>query len=172
MGLEDFTDDDTSTDAETEETKGNKRKYTRFDKEDFEKCLEGTFLDFEEVDYEWTRELVYEAESKNGKFILRVYSSLDKRTGEARDKGSDAIRLVVLEKDTERPVLKEKRTNRIQTWCKNLGKKIENIKNRKDEVRVCNKCNSVMVIRENNESGDRFWGCTGYPECKNTRPLD
>jgi len=149
----------------------SKRTYTKFNKQDFENCLDKTDENFREVEHGWTEELVYESRSDDGRFIMRVYSSLDKRTGRARDKGTDAIRLVVLDDETERPVLKEKRTNRIQTWCKNLRSKIENIGNRRDELVFCSRCDSVMVIRKNKSSGNEFYGCSSYPDCKNTEPL-
>lgn len=150
----------------------NKRTYERFDAEEFQTCLEMSSLNFRQVDHDWTRELVYEAKSENDSFILRVYSSLDKRTGQARDKGSDAIRTVVLHADSGRPVLKEKRTNRIKTWCKNLRKKIDSLKNRQEEIEFCSKCGSIMVIRANKKTGNKFYGCTGYPDCKNTKSLE
>lgn len=172
MALDDFLEEDESSNEEQEdEISGNKRRFTRFTKKEFEQCLHETFLYFEEVKYDWTNEIVYEAESKNGNFIIRCFSSLDRRTGELRDKGSDAIRLVVLHEETGRPVVKEKRTNRIKTWCKNLKQKIENIKNRKDEIKICSECGSVMVIRENSDSGNKFWGCTSYPDCSNTESI-
>jgi len=148
------------------------REYTRITKSEFEEALEETSLDFKEVNYNWTGELVYEATSQKGMFTMRIYSSLDKRTGEARDKGSDAIRLVVLHTESERPVVTEKRTNRIKTWKKNLKKKINNVAQNSGNIETCDNCGSVMVIRENKDSGNKFYGCTGYPECKNTKSLD
>lgn len=174
MTLEDFT----SSGSTDDEAEGNKRTYERFTREDFEECLADTDLDFEEVRLDGTKELVYEADSKNGDFVMRVYSSLDRRSGEARDKGSDAIRTVVLHKATGRPVLREKRTNRIKTWRKNLKKKIRSLQNRRDEVRFCSKCGRLMVIRENSNDGNKFWGCTGWRKdanlrkCSNTEPLN
>lgn len=103
---------------------------------------------------------------------MRIYSSVDKRDNKSREKDSDAIRLVVLEKDSERPVMKEKRTNRIKTWPKNLKKKIRNVSNRKDELNICDECGSIMVIRKNKKEGTKFLGCSSYPDCKNTKSLD
>lgn len=170
MALDDFTSGDSST-SKKEEPK-NKRTYKKFDKEEFEECLEGTSLIFKEKDYDWTGELVYEAYSENETFILRVYSSLDKKTGKAREKGDDAIRIVVLHNETERPVLKEKRTNRIQTWCMNLGKKINKVIDKKKDLTFCEECGNLMVIRKNKQSGDKFWGCTSWPDCENTEPIE
>jgi four helix bundle suffix protein len=40
---------------------------------------------------------------------------------------------------------------------------------------LCPKCGKPMTLRtarKGANSGSRFWGCTGYPECKGTRALD
>lgn len=36
----------------------------------------------------------------------------------------------------------------------------------------CNLCCLPMVIRENKRTKEKFWGCTGYPDCKNTMPYN
>lgn len=36
---------------------------------------------------------------------------------------------------------------------------------------ACPRCGSVMAARTNRNSGERFLGCTRYPQCKGTRPL-
>jgi ssDNA-binding Zn-finger/Zn-ribbon topoisomerase 1 len=28
-----------------------------------------------------------------------------------------------------------------------------------------------MAIKKNKQNGQEFWGCTGYPECKNALPM-
>ena len=174
MTLDNFT----SSDDSDNEEQSNKRTYERFDKEEFEECLASANLKFEEVRLDNTKELVYRAESEQDNFAMRVYSSLDRRSGEARDKGSDAIRTVVIHKDSGRPVLKEKRTNRIKTWCKNLKKKINSLQNRHDELNFCDDCGRIMVIRENSNSGNRFYGCTGWRKdselrkCSNTESIN
>ena len=149
----------------------NKRTFTDITKEEFEEALAETQYDFKEVNYDWSGEAIYEEQSPQGKFTLRVYSSIDKRTEELRDKGSDAIRTVVLHTETDKPVLKEKRTNRIKTWKKNLQKKIDSLTSKSDELNICDECGSVMVIRENKVTGNQFLGCTGYPDCENTESL-
>ncbi|EGQ44151.1 MAG: topoisomerase DNA binding C4 zinc finger [Candidatus Nanosalina sp. J07AB43] len=146
------------------------RKYSDIIQEEFEQALSETDVDFERKDYPWSGELIYEAKSEDDTFTLRVYSSLDKRTGEARSRGSDAIRTVVLHTDSGRPVLKEKRTNRIQTWKKNLKKKINKLAKQQGNVKKCEECGNTMVIRENS-NGEEFYGCSWYPNCKNTESL-
>lgn len=34
----------------------------------------------------------------------------------------------------------------------------------------CNKCLKKMIVKKNSKTGENFFGCTGYPKCKNTMP--
>lgn len=175
MGLDNFKSEDTTdetSDTDKEEQTGNKRTSEMFTRDEFEDVLEDTEYDWSRMRYDWAREWIYEAESENGNFIMRVYSSVDRRNNKSREKDSDAIRLTVIDAESERPVMKEKRTNRIKTWPKNLKKKIHNVKNRKDEITICSECGSLMVVRSNKETGEKFLGCTNYPDCQNVEQLE
>jgi four helix bundle suffix protein len=37
---------------------------------------------------------------------------------------------------------------------------------------LCNKPMRQRIARQGVRAGQKFWGCTGYPECKGTRPFD
>lgn len=150
----------------------NKSTYKKINKEEFEECLDSTPLDFQEVNYNWTGELVYEAYSKNKTFTIRIFSSLSKTTGKARDKGSDAIRVQVLHTESDRPVMAQKRVNRIQTYCKNLRKRINNIVGNKDHLNYCPRCDSLLVLRKNKSDKSKFYGCLSYPDCRHTEPYN
>ena len=149
----------------------SKRDFYRYTRKEFEEALEETDYEWNRVNYDFAGEYAYEHESEDGNFLMRIWSSIDKSTDRARDKDKDAIRLAVLWTETMSPVLTEKRTNRISTWKKNLLKKINNIQERQDELQFCSDCGSIMVIRES-KNGDEFYGCTEYPDCKNTESLN
>lgn len=36
----------------------------------------------------------------------------------------------------------------------------------------CPKCGSVMYLKNNKTTGEKFWGCSGYPKCKFSMTLD
>lgn len=36
-------------------------------------------------------------------------------------------------------------------------------------MEACPKCGGVMVLRQNRNTGEEFWGCTAFPECRGTR---
>ncbi|MCL4205279.1 MAG: four helix bundle suffix domain-containing protein [Pirellulaceae bacterium] len=43
------------------------------------------------------------------------------------------------------------------------------------QIPTCPQCGKLMVLRtarQGKHAGSQFWGCTGYPACKGTRPLD
>lgn len=35
---------------------------------------------------------------------------------------------------------------------------------------TCQECRSELVERENGQSGEKFFGCINYPDCKYTEP--
>jgi ssDNA-binding Zn-finger/Zn-ribbon topoisomerase 1 len=40
-----------------------------------------------------------------------------------------------------------------------------------DDEKLCIDCGEPMVIRENKETGDQFWGCSAYPVCKHSENI-
>ena len=42
----------------------------------------------------------------------------------------------------------------------------------KPENVTCPKCGGPMASRANRQTGQRFWGCRAFPECKGTRDTD
>jgi hypothetical protein len=148
------------------------KDFDQFTKDKFEEVLDDTGCFFNIVNYDWANEYIYENESENGRFSIRVYSSIDKRTDKAREKGSDAIRVTVIDNESDRPVMKEKRVNRIKTWPKNLQKRIDKVRNSKGDLTFCCECGSLMVVRKRKKDGGKFWGCTSYPECKNGKDFN
>ena len=141
-------------------------------KSEFEQALANTGLPFQEVDYSWASECIYEAQSKNGTFALRVYSTIEQRDAESRGTGEDSIKIQVVHAKSGRPVISTSRTYRTPGWAERLQEKVKELKDRKSEIIKCSECGSLMVIRENNSTGDKFYGCSQYPECKNTEPYN
>lgn len=40
------------------------------------------------------------------------------------------------------------------------------------EEKLCPDCGEMMKVRENDASGDLFWGCSEYPFCKHAEPIE
>jgi hypothetical protein len=140
------------------------------------------------IEFATTKELVYgrRISPKDRRMTLRVFSSIW-LSGEARDKGSDAIRVCITWLDRQpydewralpedergdvpvMPVIRgvgsTAHVKRIDTWRKNLRERILNFDSLLGPV--C-KCGRPTVERENKTTGKMFWGCVGYHDygCK------
>jgi len=163
-------DKDSST---SKDKKTSKRRYVKPTKEEFEEFLESIDLEFHLEQDSPGQELVYDAPGvyeKEDSVVLRVYSTLDPRTEEARGKGNDAIRCVIVDTRGNYPLHGKKKTLRIETWRKNLRKKIEELSSNSGEyIKMCSECGSLMAIREGKYG--EFYGCTSYPSCDNTEDI-
>lgn len=151
----------------------SKRTYVRPTKSEFEKCLRESAVDWTEKPGVEAGEVVYESHDVLPSYdnvVMRCYSTISKSSGKARDKGSDAIRLVLFDKQTDRPIGGRKKTLRIKTYCKNLKEKIaDQAEETENFLMVCDRCGGLMVIR-NGKYGE-FYGCREYPECENTEQI-
>lgn len=131
-------------------------------------------MGFEVVTEAGSSELVFErkVETRSGKTYphsVRVYSSVIPGSV-SRECGEDAIRIVLFNADTGRPVKQEgkKRIYRTKNALNNLKERCREIfKN--VMTNACPKCNHVMVARKG-KHGD-FMGCTNYPDCKETKRI-
>ena len=127
------------------------------------------------VEFVWQRTV----ETKGGKkfpYAVRVYSSVDKRTGMTRDCGADAIRVVLMDLETGRAL-------KLRSGKGKAGQRIYRTKNalptltercREYFTKVikdgCPKCGAVMAEREGKNG--KFYGCTKYPACNGTKPVE
>ena len=150
------------------------RTYIAPTKEEFEECLETTDLSWNIVDAsDDIFEYVYESADiipQEDDVVLRCFSTISKNTDVAREKGSDAIRLVIYDKRTRTNMGGRTKTLRIKTYCKNLTEKIESISNETmDYVVKCDECGDFMVIRDGKYG--EFLGCRDYPDCQNTHEV-
>lgn len=175
MGLDEFLDN--QLDDEQKQSSGA-RTYTRFNQEEFEDLLydlPGRFYlvsTEEDPNLKFTRELVYSTdELGHDDLIIRVYSTIDERTGKARDKGDDAIRTVIWSDSLGSHITGKKKTLRIETWKKNLADKIfELLDDWQSLVLKCEDCGSWMEKRDGPYG--EFMGCTDYPDCQTTVDID
>ncbi|MFH1863729.1 MAG: hypothetical protein ABIJ85_02335, partial [bacterium] len=80
-------------------------------KEQFEAILP---KDFEVVDDGRAKEIIYQFKSQNPNVVVRLYSTVDIRTGQTRDIGQDAIRIVFWDLKNDHPVGKGKKILRVE----------------------------------------------------------
>lgn len=105
----------------------------------------------------------YQFDTKSGeRLAIVVYSSIDERTGVSRDSGNDAIRVVLMWRDTEgfewKAIGSTKRVNRIDTWRKNLRKRLSNWTDMLEGK--CKACGAPLTIRRGQHG--KFLGCVRY----------
>lgn len=103
---------------------------------------------------------------------LRIYSSVDKTTGKAREEGKDAIRCCLVHRDAEgviKGIGSDAKVLRVQNWRENLRKRINSMLDNMGPM--CPKCGSHMKER-NGRNKTKFWGCSNYPNCKGTRNIN
>ena len=147
--------------------------YTPISKRQIETFFDGT--DFQKLDTD-DKEIVYgkRVDDEIGLGIpvtMRVYTSVDKRTGVSRKNGSDAIRVYLFYRDkngTVKRLCGTRRVHRTQNWTKNLSTRIMKASKNVFSKHTCPKCDSPMVLRTNGNSGNTFWGCSSYPVCSHT----
>jgi hypothetical protein len=100
---------------------------------------------------------------------LRIYTGIAK-SGESRDKGKDAIRVVLFGKFNDKPVMLggSKRVHRVENWQKNLKARIDGWLDYMPKHK-CPKCQSPLLVRENKQKKSKFLGCANYPTCNYTQ---
>ena len=82
-------------------------------KEQFEKeVLASNFRIIEDAK---AKEVIYHVETTRDDVAVRIYSTVDIRTGQTRDKGTDAIRVVYWDLKNNRPIGKGKKILRVET---------------------------------------------------------
>ncbi len=109
---------------------------------------------------------------------LRVYTGINPN-GESREKGTDAIRVTLFWRRPDGEIKMasgSKRVHRVEGWRKNLQARIDTIQPGRacTEVHVVDgkpvKCGAPMVERKSKRG--KFLGCTNYPHCKGTAPVN
>jgi flagellar biosynthesis/type III secretory pathway M-ring protein FliF/YscJ len=68
-------------------------------------------------------------------------------------------------------VVVQKLGKKISNWIKGKFDKEKTSKENSNpkDTPACPICSSDMIQRHNRKSGQNFWGCSNYPDCKGTR---
>jgi hypothetical protein len=148
----------------------------------FENKMSG--LGFNDRETEGTFEIVFSREIPDTGLSVVVFSSIDIRTGEIRETGTDAIRVTLWNDQTNRPIKVEKRVNRVGK-CEDI---LERVAERAREIwklgidkarntdENCDKCREQNIIgmmverkiKRGAKKGKTFLGCSNFPLCRNT----
>ena len=130
------------------------------------------------------KEIVFELTPVNRETFVRVYTSLARGEDSVRGCGEDAVRLVV---GTEfggkfRPLSKSRRIyrtapqgpeeERVAAFLERLTERLrEAFGQAVREHPSCPKCGSPMARRTAKATGNEFFGCLAFPECRGTKNI-
>ena len=126
------------------------------------------------------REVVVDVVPPGGRAMVRVYTSLASGADTARGCGEDAVRLVVgvLGERGFRPMAEAEKilrtapraaADRPGVFLARLTERLRDAYRQAATVPACPTCGRAMVRRES--AGGPFYGCSGFPVCRGTRPL-
>lgn len=125
-------------------------------------------------------EIVYDLSPKGSSAFVRVYTSLARGSDAVRGCGEDAVRLIVISRATDRAMRDTRRIYRTAPKGSHearerafLDRLVEAIREEYREAKavpVCPKCGKAMILRKpkQGQSWSPFYGCSGYPACKET----
>jgi hypothetical protein len=112
-------------------------------------------------------ELVWERRFKSDSNLsLRIYSSITGNVG--RGCGEDAIRAVVFDHTSNKPVAGVVRTHRVPGWQVRLVTKLHEL-GQTFRAKKCPACGSYMAERKG--VNGNFLGCNGFPRCRHTERI-
>jgi len=88
--------------------------FVTLSKQQFESAIAELGVPFKEIPVPMCNEFVFDVGTTNPKIFIRIYSTVDKKTGTTRTKGSDAIRVVFWDRVNDRPVGKAAKILRVE----------------------------------------------------------
>jgi CRISPR/Cas system-associated endoribonuclease Cas2 len=159
-------------------------------RDEFDTFVEDLPRKFEEKEWNWTQEAVYECELPRDDHIIvfRIWSSVDVRDEHSRKKGEDAIRVHCLVKQDHVSPANWKHVLHHSQLPDDCGGHIKRTDGWQDRVcrhlacmesalgaekyRTCLWCDRPMVIRKRQLDDTKFWGCSGFPDCRHMEEFD
>ena len=82
-----------------------------------------------------------------------------------------------LSKSQQYNIINKLKTKRLKQGFSTDREHLNNFKQRKQNTTIfshktlCSRCSSEMIIRNNRTTGEKFYGCSSYPRCKNTKQI-
>lgn len=97
--------------------------YYKISTDEFERVVDD--YDGDRVRVAGTKEYVYDLPTEKDGIVVRLFSTLTRRDGGAREAGRDAIRTLAWSRAADAAIAQATRTHRIDTWEQNLRAKID-----------------------------------------------
>lgn len=110
-------------------------------------------------------EVVFES-TPSEKWAIRCFTGVDKVKERSRDMGTDAIRLVLIDRESELVVANATRVHRsgsLESLKLRLADRLAALRQAAVNTPRC-KCGAIMVRRQRKEDQIWFWGCALWNE--------
>jgi len=178
MGLDDYiegldsndsTDNSSNTESQGEKELKDSGVYTGNkdlddpSTSDVGEVLESSDLDFrtDDLPLKSTR---FACKSENGDFqiLVRLPTPSSLR---------DSIRVEIVESETLYDVVKPYDVFPTEGWRDELADVMNGIKDKKDDLVYCPRCDSVMIRKTTLSNEKRIRGCSSYPDCRYNEKL-
>lgn len=126
-------------------------------------------MGFKEVFPKGYKERVWDRQLDSTPYNIRVCSTLTIGKGShSRRAGRDAIRVVLVKGNSDRPFYTATSVYRTQNALENMRKRCRETILWYRAMK-CGKCDHGMLLeRTNKKDGHKFYGCSNFPECKHT----
>lgn len=113
---------------------------------------------------ERSSEIVYTAPIQKSQAVVAVFSSITPY--KTRECGEDALRVVLVDSISQRMICGTKRVNRTTGWEIRLKERVIDLAKSVSKYQ-CN-CGGFFIEKKSGV-GKKFFGCSCYPACKNTK---
>jgi len=84
----------------------------------------------------------------------------------------DCLLVKIIDQETLYDVIEPHPVYFTPEWQDQLKKTVSSVIEKQDELVYCNRCGSVMIIRDTNTGRKRIRGCSNYPDCMNKQVLE
>lgn len=175
MGLDDFMDgfddsesskdgeDSVDTEHDPDYSYSGDKQVLDVDIEEVDDVLDDTRVSFTGRDIRIQGETRSVMSQKNGYIIVVSHPK--------NEPDRDCIKVHVLESQSLYDVIHPYEVYLVDGWKDELHEAISSILENHDELMYCPRCDSVMIIRQTNGSGEMIRGCSNYPDCKYSKSV-
>lgn len=147
--------------------KREKHCFVYISKEEMEQALKSIHPGFAVSNAKFTErssEIIYAAPIQKSQVVVAVFSSITPSV--TRGCGEDALRVVLVDSISQRMICGTKRINRTSGWDLRLKERV--IELAKSASKHQCSCGGYLVEKKS-KTGNKFYGCTCFPTCKNTK---
>jgi ssDNA-binding Zn-finger/Zn-ribbon topoisomerase 1 len=143
--------------------------------EEFISWAKNQFEKFELTTPKQGRELVICVDLQVHGLELHIYTSVEPKVGRTREKGEDAIRFILFDRYSGKPVSSTQKVLRVEGVWNRMTQRVESLLEEALRMKIDNqfcKCETYRahtIKRTNTRNGSIFYGCSLFPACNQAR---